>query len=202
MVEPAGQQRFRLSISTLMVAVALCALLLALAVWTVRQVEARVRLERMMAEQARDQAVLARDLAQARFARAPFATAKLGTGDQKKAGSRWAGLSVNHPVFRADRTKDLRVEFTLVNDGDKVIDPKIADSRVVINGKDLTDSGSILSSALKEACAKALSPGDCLQFSVPLGHLFKEPGTYRVSWKGSDFHSPEIVLRILPEATR
>ena len=38
MVEPAGQRRFRLSIRTLMVAVALCALLLALAVWTVRQV--------------------------------------------------------------------------------------------------------------------------------------------------------------------
>ena len=37
MVESTGQRRFRLSIRTLMVAVALCALLLALAVWTVRQ---------------------------------------------------------------------------------------------------------------------------------------------------------------------
>ena len=52
MVEPAGQRRFRLSIRTLMVAVALCALLLALAVWNFRQLEA-LRLERMYAEHAR-----------------------------------------------------------------------------------------------------------------------------------------------------
>ena len=56
MVESNGQGRFRLSIRTLMIAVALCAVLLALAVWTVRQVEIRVRLERLMAEQARAQA--------------------------------------------------------------------------------------------------------------------------------------------------
>ena len=56
MVESTGQRRFRLSIRTLMIAVALCAVLLALAVWTVRHFEARVRLERLLAEQARDQA--------------------------------------------------------------------------------------------------------------------------------------------------
>ena len=47
-----------------MIAVALCAVLLALAAWTVRHFEAQVRLERMLAEQARNQALLARDLAQ------------------------------------------------------------------------------------------------------------------------------------------
>src|SRR5438874_1727372 len=101
MAEDAGQRRFRISIRALMVAVALCALLLALAVWTVRQVEMRVRLERLMADQARAQALLARDLAQKEAAQAALAAAKLGTADQKKAGSLWAGLSVNHPVFKA-----------------------------------------------------------------------------------------------------
>src|SRR5262245_60971650 len=62
MTEPAGERRFRLSIRTLMVAVALCALLLALAVWTVRQAEAlrqaeaRMRLERLVADQQREAA--------------------------------------------------------------------------------------------------------------------------------------------------
>ena len=56
MVEPAGQRRFRVSIRTLMVAVALCALLLALAVWMVRHFEAQVRRERLLAELARNQA--------------------------------------------------------------------------------------------------------------------------------------------------
>ena len=125
-----------------------------------------------------------------------------GTADQKKAGSLWAGLSVNHPIFKAGQTKDLRIEFTLVNDGDQVIDPKIPESQIVINGKELSDSGLILSSVQKGARSEALSPGESLQFDCLLGDQFKEPGIYRVSWKGAGFHSPEIVLRILPEGAR
>ena len=70
MVGSTGQRRFRLSIRTLMIAVALCAVLLALAVLTVRHFEARVRMERMLAEQARVQALQARELAQVRSAQA------------------------------------------------------------------------------------------------------------------------------------
>ena len=128
--------------------------------------------------------------------------AKLGTADQKNAGSLWAGLSVNHPIFKAGQAKDLRIEFTLVNDGDKVIDPKIADSRLVINGKELSDSGLILSSVQKALVSEALPPGESLQFDCRLGDRFKEPGTYRVVWKGAGFQSSEMVLRILPEKAR
>jgi hypothetical protein len=186
----------------LMMAVALCALLLAPLVWTFRQAEMRVRLERLMADQARNQALLARDLAQMESARAAQAAAKLGTADQKKAGSLWAGLSVNHATFGVGHTKDLRIEFTLVNDGDKVIDRKIPESRIVINGKELGDSGLILSSTQKGAEVKALPPGESLRLDCLLGDRFKEPGIYRVSWKGAGFQSSEIVLRILPEEAR
>ena len=182
-----------------MIAVALCAVLLALAVGTVRHFEAQVRVERLLAEQARNQALQARELAQARSAQA---AANLGTADQPKAGSLWAGLSVNHAIFKAGQTKDLRIEFTLVNDGDKEIDPKIADSRIVINGKELSDSGLILSSVQKGARFKALSPGESLQFDCLLGDQFKEPGTYRISWKGAGFESPEIMLRTLAVEAR
>jgi hypothetical protein len=185
-----------------MVTVALCALLLALAVWTVRQVEMRVRLERAMADQARAQALLARDLAQMESAQAALATAKLGITEQPKAGSLWAGLTVNHPILRAGQTKDLRIEFTLVNDGDEAIDPKIPDSRIVINGKELSDSRLILGSVQKGARFRALPPGESLQFDCLLGDQFKHPGVYRVSWKGAEFHSPEVVLRILPDRAR
>jgi hypothetical protein len=34
---------------------------------------------------------------------------------------------------------------------------------------------------------------------VVLGDYLKEPGLYRVSWKGAGFQSSEIVLRVLPE---
>jgi hypothetical protein len=202
MVEPAGERRFRLSIRTLMIAVALCALLLALAAWTGRQIEMRVNMERAMADQARAQALLMRDLAQSEAAQAVLAAAKLGTADQKKEGSLWAGLSANHPIFRAGQANDLRIEFTLVNDGDQVIDAKIPESQIVINGKELSDSGLILSSVQKGARFRALPPGESLQFDRLLGDRFKEPGVCRVSWKGAGFRSPEIVLRILPEKAR
>jgi hypothetical protein len=100
------------------------------------------------------------------------------------------------------QTKDLRIEFTLVNDGDKEIDPSIADSRIVINGKELSDSGLILSSVQKGARFKALSPGESLQFDCLLGDQFREPGTYRISWKGAGFESPEIMLRTLAVEAR
>jgi hypothetical protein len=184
-----------------MVAVALCALLLVPLVWTFRQAEA-LRLERLLAEQARNQALLARDLAQREAAQAALAAAKPSTADPKKAGSLWAALSVNHPIFRAGQTKELRIEFTLVNDGDKVIDPKIPESRIVINGKELGDSGMMLSSVQKGTRFKSLPPGENLQFDCLLVDQFKEPSIYRVSWKGAGFQSPEIVFRILPEEAR
>jgi hypothetical protein len=155
-----------------------------------------------MADQARAQALLARDLAQRAAAQAALVAAKLGTADQAKSGTLWAGLSVNHPVFKAGQTKDLRIEFTLINDSNKPIDPKITESQIVINGKELTDSGSILSSFQKGARSKALPPGESLQLDCLLGVQFKERGIHRVSWKGAGFQSSEIVIRILPEAAR
>jgi hypothetical protein len=196
MIESVGHRRFRLSIRALMIAVALFAVLLALALCTFRQVEA-LRLERIHAELAR---ALAEERAAA-FARSAQAAAKLTAPDQK-AGGLWAGLSVNHPIFKTGQTKDLRIEVTLVNDGDKLIDPKIAESRIIINGKELSDSGLILTSEQKGARFKALSPGESRQFACLLGDRFKEPGIYRVSWKGADFRSPEIMLRILAEQAR
>jgi hypothetical protein len=185
-----------------MVAVALCVLLLAPLVWTVRQFEMRVGLERLRAEQARAQADRATYRAQMQSAQAALAAAKLRAADQAKAGSLWAGLSVNHPVFRAGQTRDLRIEFTLVNDGDKVIDPKIPGSRLIINGKELSNSAMILGSVEEGARIKALPPGGSLQFDCLLGDQFEQPGVHRVSWKAAGFQSSEIVLRILPEEAR
>jgi hypothetical protein len=183
-----------------MVAVALCALLLAPVVWMFRQLEA-LRNERMYAEHARAVAE-ERAAVAAQAARAALAAAKLGTADPKKARSLWAGLSVNHPVFKAGQTKGLRIEFTLVNDGDQVIDPKIQESRIAINGKELSDSGLILGSVEEGTRFKELPPGESLQFDRLLGDQFKQPGVYRVSWKGAGFQSSEIVFRILPGEAR
>jgi hypothetical protein len=183
-----------------MIAVGLCALLLALAVLTVRQFEEQVRLERLMAEQARDQAQRATYLAQVRSAQAALITAKLGSPDQAKTRGLWAALSVNHSIFKAGQAKDLRIEFTLINDSDKVIHPQLADSRLVINGQELANTRLNLSRVQNGARFEALAPGESLRFDCLFGDEFKEPGIYRVSWKGSGFQSQEIMLRILPRA--
>jgi hypothetical protein len=179
-----------------MVAVALCALFLSPVVWLFRRNEALMRAERMAADRARAQAELA--LAQAVSAQTGLTRTKAATARQPNLGSLWAALGVNHPVIRAGQTKDLRIECTLVNDGANAIDPKIAESRIIINGKELAHSGEIVCSGLTGAQPKALAPRNNLQFGLLLGDHFKEPGIYRVSWKGAGFQSPEIVFRILP----
>jgi hypothetical protein len=113
----------------------------------------------------------------------------------------WAALSVNHAVFRPEETKALNVEFILINDGDRVLDPRIADSRIIIDGKELADSGFILSNGPRDARFDALPPGEILRFAYALGKYFEEPGVYRVSWQGVGFRSPEVVLRVLPNPT-
>jgi hypothetical protein len=180
-----------------MVVVALCAFLLALAVWNLRQLEA-LRAERLIAEHAR---ALAEERALA-LVRSAQAAVKPITANQKNVGSLWAGLSVNHSTLKASQTKDLRIEFTLINDGDKVIDPKISECQIIINGKELNDSAIILSSVQAGARFKALPPGESLQFDCRLGDHFKEPGIYRVSWKGAGFQSSELVFRIMPDGIR
>ena len=77
--------------------------------------------------------------------------------------------------------------------------PAHLESRIIVNGRELADSGLILDSVAKESRSAALAPGEALPFSLVLGAHFKEPGRYRVSWKGSEFQSSEVVLRILPE---
>jgi hypothetical protein len=93
----------------------------------------------------------------------------------------------------------LIVEFTLVNDGEATIDPKIGASRIVVNGTELEDSGLILGNGPRDARFDALPPGDNLRFVYALGDHFKEPGVYRVSWQGASFRSPEVEFRVLLE---
>jgi hypothetical protein len=205
MNEVRSPRRFRMSIKALMIAVALCALVLAPIAWLVRHTEAQVMAEKLAAESARLQAVRARDAALAQAAKAASSGANPGSGNQAETGAQalerqeslWAGLSVNRPLFKLGQTKDLSFEFTLVNDGDKLIDPEIAESRIVINGKELAETGSILGKAASDARFKELAPGKRLEFACSLGNYFNEPGIYRVSWKGANFQSPEIVVRIM-----
>ena len=124
-----------------MIAVALCALFLAPLAWMYRRLEVQRRMELIAADEASAQAE--RAAAVVRFTQAELSATNSSNTVQPKTGSLWAALSINHAVFKAGQTKDLRIEFTLVNDGDKVIDPTIAESHIVINGNEFTEPGSV-----------------------------------------------------------
>jgi hypothetical protein len=70
MEQKGSRRRFRLSIRTLMIAIALCALMLAPIAWMVRRTEAMLRAERLAAESAKAQADRARYLRQLYSAKA------------------------------------------------------------------------------------------------------------------------------------
>lgn len=207
---PVSKFRFRFSLGALMIVIAVCAFLLVPAVWMLRlerqrrqlvlaafEAEHRAKLE---AERARYVATL--NLAQTEWTAAAQAAAKTrgsATDSKAVASTLWAMVSVNHPVFDQEDTKNLSVEFTLVNDGQKPLDPTIGESRIQINGKELDQSSAIIGESIpKEARDKALAPGESLRFSCVLGKFFQAPGIYRITWVGRAFRSPDAVVRVLP----
>jgi hypothetical protein len=113
----------------------------------------------------------------------------------------WASISVSRPLFHAGWTKELLVHFTLVNDGSETLDPRIESSKIIINGVELEESGFILSNGPKDKRWRALPSGDSLELTYALEKYFKEPGIYRVSWKGEGFETPTIIFRVMPYKT-
>lgn len=111
----------------------------------------------------------------------------------------WAAVAINDPLFQEGRTEKLMIYFALVNDGDSVVDPEIESSKLIINGTELNDSGLIFGNGPRDARWKALPPGKSLLFGYAMKSYFQKPGTYAVSWKGSDFETTPIVFRILPK---
>jgi len=202
--EAVEKHRLRFSIRSLMIAVVVCALLLTLIGWVGRQkapndhrklgeppggfaamLEARARV-----------AYLAR--VRAEGTASSTATALPATGLPAADSPHWAALTVNHAVFSQGATNDLMLEFTLINDSAEVLDPKITDSRLIINGKELTDSAVILRN-VPRARFDPLPPGGKVQFGCALGKYFAKPGVYLVSWNGTNFRSPLVAFQVLPD---
>jgi hypothetical protein len=129
---------------------------------------------------------------------------------REKETKLWAAVSVSDPVLDWDNLAwelgtraPFMIHFYLVNDGDKVIDPKIRSSKLLINGKAFKGKGGsdwpyIAANGPRDGRWKALPPGDYLAFGYAFRDDFKEPGTYRVKWKGEGFEAPEVVFRVMP----
>jgi uncharacterized protein (TIGR03067 family) len=124
-----------------------------------------------------------------------------GKAAVKEESKLWAAISVNQPVFQEGDTGPglFQINFTVVNDGDRTIDPECESSRLLINGKELKDWSFIVSNGPRDSRWKALPAKDHLVFGYALGKYFDKPGVYKVVWKGKKFQSPEIVFRVMPK---
>jgi len=92
------------------------------------------------------------------------------------------------------------INFTVTNDGNRTVDPKIDSSKIIVNGKELDDSALILGNGPRGANWNALPPGGTLQFGYNLAKYFQASGIYRVSWKGQAFEAPTIEFRVVPSS--
>src|SRR5260370_39280226 len=97
----------------------------------------------------------------------------------------WAAITASKPVFEeGEGTMALQVDFALVNEGKKVVDPEIRSSHLFVNGKELKDWDFIIANGLRDDRFTALPPGDHLSFGYDLGNHFQKPGIYKLHWKG------------------
>lgn len=138
----------------------------------------------------------------------------LAAGEPEQRAARggkrlWAAISVSHPVFDAEVASEdpFLLHLALVNDGEKTIDPELAASQLIVNGKEVGDDWSrTIGNGLRDDRFEALPPGDHLAMTISFGgdfrealaRHFREPGVYRVSWKGKRFESPQVVFRVMP----
>jgi len=123
--------------------------------------------------------------------------------DEKKGEVKlWAAISVNEPVFRDGYTKDLQMDFAVVNDGQTTIDPKTNSSHLFINGEELKSWQFIAGNGPRSGNYNALPPGDSTSFGYALGDLFEKPGVYKVRWEGENFKAPEIMFRVMPKPNK
>jgi hypothetical protein len=123
----------------------------------------------------------------------------------------WAAVSVSDTLlnwgdlaWKTELRPPFMIHFYMVNDGDKVVDPKLASSRLFLNGKECKGKDDVVNWQVsigrgpRDDRWEALPPGDYLSFTMNMGDSFKEPGTYRVKWKGESFEAPEVVFRVMP----
>ena len=149
-MEAVGRRRFHVSVRSLMIAVAVSALALLPFLWVARQT-ALVRAQELVRWRRnawRGPRRSQRYVAQVHAAQAQLGVEAAGPLALPKAGALLLGIGadlggprVNHAAFRHGQAKGLSVEFTLVNDGQATVDPKVGESRIVVNGDELTDLG-------------------------------------------------------------
>jgi hypothetical protein len=131
----------------------------------------------------------------------PTAAAARGA-PKTSVGKLWAVASIVPPVLVRDTSTIRRTQLflELVNDGTQTVETGTWESVLVVDGQPLRSRNwsMALRTGLISGTWLELPPGEPAGIVRPLHGIITDPGIYRVSWKGKDFQSPEVVFRILP----
>jgi hypothetical protein len=117
----------------------------------------------------------------------------------------WAGVSVNRSIFDwrprvkigGEEPQQLMLDFSLMNDSDKTVDPEVRSSELLINGKPFERWQLCLGNGPQDERRDALPAGEFTAFSFRMNDHFQKPGIYRILWKGKRFQSREIEFRVI-----
>jgi hypothetical protein len=122
--------------------------------------------------------------------------------DKEEDPKLWAAVSIKPLVFDPytftfDRPK---IHLGLVNDGNQILETGLRESVLVVNGQPVRGAAwdAALKAGLRGDAWQKVAPSEHVGVICPLEDVITEPGTYRVSWSGKDFQSPEVVYRIIP----
>jgi hypothetical protein len=94
------------------------------------------------------------------------------------------GQAIN-VTFAATNLGDLPIRLTALRE----------ETVLVITGKDWRDSAFSFANGV-HSTAEFLPPGRSTTFSYLLTSFFKEPGLYRIVWRGKDFETLPVEFRV------
>jgi hypothetical protein len=92
------------------------------------------------------------------------------------------------------------IAFLLLNDSASDLNTAPESWTIVVDGKDLQDSGFILGNGpMPSKGYGTLDSGANFQFgkALPIAKYFPEPREYKISWRGKYFQSPTATIAVI-----
>ena len=124
--------------------------------------------------------------------------------DERRCSGLHAGIRAE--LVRRDpnysRPAFVMVSFVLLNDGQSPINSTQGGWQIVIDGKELSDSGFIVGNGPQpEGGWGILKPGESYEFGkeLEISRYFPKLGEHTLSWKGQLFQSSTIKVIITPQ---
>jgi len=131
-------------------------------------------------------------------------TSELGAGTGLPTAARtfqastphvWAAVTVDQPIFHINQPINVMFAATNVSDMPIRLTELREETVLVINGQDWPESRFTFTNGA-HSTAQFLQPAKSMMFVYQLTRVFKEPGLYRIVWRGKDFETLPVEFRV------